>query len=142
MLAIHLWWIFEKLSESHCCLYSLPLIFLFIILPCTWVHFKMPRVCKTINSHLRGVCKILKHPFKSLTYLSCSHRWLFSSKPFMALVYFSPLQPGSVFWLQPMAYLTPKCFEVTPIVIILCKVLKIMDLQIFNIFCLPLALCW
>lgn len=66
-MVIQLWWILGKLCKSHYCLYSLPLVFLFIILPCMWVHFKMPCVCKTINSHLKRVCPILKHPFRSLT---------------------------------------------------------------------------
>lgn len=68
MLVIQLWWILEKLCKSHSCLSNLPLVFLFIIVSCMWVHFKMPCVCKTINSHLKGVFQILNvHLRVSLT---------------------------------------------------------------------------
>ena len=80
MLVIRLWWILEKTCKSHCCHYSLPLVFLFIISPCMWVHFQKLCVCKTINSHLKGTCLILKHPLKSLectcpTHLADDFHW-------------------------------------------------------------------
>lgn len=143
MWVIQLWWILEKLCKSHCCLCSLPLVFLFIVLPCLWVYFKMSSVGKTINSHLKGVCQILKHLFKSLTYFVlhillivfietvCDTGLLFSITARMGLRASTP-QLG----------LTPGCSEVMTIVIILCKVIEIMDLQIFNAFWLPLELWW
>ena len=73
MLVIRLWWILEKTCMSHCCLYSLPLVFLFIIFPCMWVHFQKLCVCKTVNSHLKGICLILKHPLKSLEGTCATH---------------------------------------------------------------------
>ena len=38
-----------------------------------WVHFQKLCVCKTVNSHLKGICLILKHPLKSLEFTCATH---------------------------------------------------------------------
>lgn len=129
---IQLWWILEKLCKRHCCLISLPLVFLFIILSSMRVHLKVSCVCETINSHLKGVCQILKHSFQSFTYLGCSLCRSFSLKSFMTLVYFSTLQSELAFWLEAHGCIwLQSSFDLMAVIIIFCKVAKIMGFQIF-----------
>ena len=78
-----------------------------------WVHFQKLCVCKTVNSHLKGICLILKHHWRALNLPVLLTLLMI----FTEAVYYSSILFTIIAWVGFLAstlglYFTPKCFEV------------------------------